>query len=729
MRRTSSSIVVVLSTLLFISISLAQQTPTTSVPNLIRYNGTLKDTPGTASIPFVAVGVTFAIYRQQEGGAPLWLETQNVAPDANGQYYVLLGSTKSEGVPADLFSDQDQRWLGVKVEGQPEQPRVLMVSVPYAFRAHEAETLGGLPASAFVQANPANVPGAADKIPANSSAPTSQTSSTNTSPLSPITGSGTKNFVPIWTSSNALGNSMLFQSGGNVGLGTTTPRAKLDVVGSPTGNSAIGGIRGTGASYGLSGIATASNGYTNGVYGQSASTSGSGVSGNATATSGYTSGVYGQSSSITGAGVTGFSTATYGQATGVYGQSVNWVGVGGLATATSCSPAYGVWGDSLSTNGSGVAGYADATSGGTNGVFGQSASVNGNGVSGYAIATSGITNGVYGQTFSTQGAGVNGQASATSGYTSGVFGASASTSGSGVNGAATATSGYTNGVHGSTASETGNGVSGYASNPAATNSYGVSGTTASTGFGAGVIGNAQATTGTAFGVFGGANSPNGAAIYGYSSATSGSPVAIVGFVESPGGTAGRFTAHSGSGLLLQGTSGGSFTQVFTVDASGNGYFAGNLNVTGNLTKGSGSFKIDHPLDPANMFLSHSFVESPDMMDVYNGNTTTDKRGRSIVTLPDYFQALNTDFRYQLTVIGQFAQAIVAREISDNHFTIKTSKPGVKVSWQVTGIRHDAYANVHRVPVEEEKPEQERGKYLHPEAFGASGDKNMSAQLH
>jgi hypothetical protein len=204
---------------------------------------------------------------------------------------------------------------------------------------------------------------------------------------------------------------------------------------------------------------------------------------------------------------------------------------------------------------------------------------------------------------------------------------------------------------------------------------------------------------------------------------------VAGFVESPNGTAGQFTTHSGSGLLLTGNSGSNFTQVFYVDASGNGYFAGNLNVTGNLTKGSGSFKIDHPLDPENKYLSHSFVESPDMMDVYNGNVTTDKRGRAIVTLPDYFQALNSDFRYQLTVIGQFAQAIVAREISSNRFTIKTNKPGVKVSWQVTGIRQDAYANVHRVPVEEQKQVQERGKYLHPDVFGGGGDKNLSAQLH
>jgi hypothetical protein len=141
----------------------------------------------------------------------------------------------------------------------------------------------------------------------------------------------------------------------------------------------------------------------------------------------------------------------------------------------------------------------------------------------------------------------------------------------------------------------------------------------------------------------------------------------------------------------------------------------NLQVTGNLSKPQGTFKIDHPLDPANKFLYHSFVESPDMMNIYNGNIVTDKHGVATVQLPDYFEALNQDFRYQLTVIGQFAQAIVVKEISKNHFTIKTSKPSVKVSWQVTGVRHDAYAEAHRIVVEEDKG-KERGTYLHPELF-------------
>ena len=144
---------------------------------------------------------------------------------------------------------------------------------------------------------------------------------------------------------------------------------------------------------------------------------------------------------------------------------------------------------------------------------------------------------------------------------------------------------------------------------------------------------------------------------------------------------------------------------------------GSLTVTGNVSKGGGSFRIDHPLDPENKYLYHSFVESPDMKNIYDGVVTTDRDGSATVTLPDWFEALNRDFRYQLTVIGQFAQAIVASKIAGNRFTVRTDKPKVEVSWQVTGIRQDAYANAHRIPVEQDKSEKERNHYLHPELFG------------
>jgi hypothetical protein len=280
------------------------------------------------------------------------------------------------------------------------------------------------------------------------------------------------------------------------------------------------------------------------------------------------------------------------------------------------------------------------------------------------------------------------------------------------------------GIQGTTtSSEDGSfGVYGHARSTA-TNTYGVGGDTGSTSFGAGVIGGAYATSGTAYGGFFSAASPDGNAMFAYSSATSGYPAAVVGEIESPSGAAGVFKAHSGSGLLLLGVSGQSFTDVFSVDAGGNGFYAGNLTVNGTISKGGGSFKIDDPLDPEHKTLSHSFVESPDMMNIYNGNVTTDRHGRATVQLPDYFEALNEDFRYQLTVIGQFAQAIVVEKVHDNRFVIESSKPAVEVSWQVTGIRHDAYANAHRIPVEAVKSKEEQGHYLHPELFNSGVDKN------
>ena len=148
-----------------------------------------------------------------------------------------------------------------------------------------------------------------------------------------------------------------------------------------------------------------------------------------------------------------------------------------------------------------------------------------------------------------------------------------------------------------------------------------------------------------------------------------------------------------------------------------GYFAGNVQITGSITKGSGTFKIDHPLDPENKYLYHSFVESPDMMNIYNGNVVTDANGDATITLPSYFEALNKDFRYQLTVIGSFAQAIVKDEVSGNTFSIKTDKPNVKVSWQVTGVRQDKFANAHRVVPEVEKEPEFKGHYLHPAEWG------------
>ncbi|MFJ5776206.1 hypothetical protein [Streptomyces sp. NPDC093094] len=153
---------------------------------------------------------------------------------------------------------------------------------------------------------------------------------------------------------------------------------------------------------------------------------------------------------------------------------------------------------------------------------------------------------------------------------------------------------------------------------------------------------------------------------------------------------------------------------------------GATTFVGHLSKPSGGFKIDHPLDPAGKYLSHSFVESPGMTNLYDGTVVTDENGDATVVLPDYFEALNRDFRYQLTPMGEPALAAVTGEIRDNSFTIRTDKPGVRVCWQVTGVRQDAWAKAHPIIPEVEKPEAERDRYLCPEVHGQPADKSVFA---
>ena len=555
----------------------------TDVPRLVKFSGTATDEAGK---PITGVvGVTFALYQDQQGGAPLWVETQNVQADASGHYTAMLGASTSNGVPLEIFSSAEAHWVGTQTSGQQEQARVLLLSVPYALKAVDAETLGGLPASAFIHATQ-NLAGGPPGAKASASAP-------GTVPPAGVSGKGTRNFVPLWTGATTLGNSTIFETGGNVGIGTKTPKAIVDVA----GKAALGmQVTVPGSAAAINGIATDPKAGTTGVYGQSSSPIGNGVF--------------------------------------------------GLNNATS--------------SGAGVIGVASATSGSSSGVSGSSASTSGTGVRGNALATSGQNSGVLGDSSSPSGIGVFGINSASSG-------------GVAVNGSATAKSGDTLGVYGGTAS------------------------------------------------------PNGIAVFGISGSATGGTGVQGQTVSTSGGSAGTFVAQGGAGYILLGLSGSNFKGVFSVDASGNGIYAGNLNVTGKLTKGSGSFKIDHPLDPANKYLSHSFVESPDMMNVYNGVVVLDAQGSAWVMLPDYFEALNRDFRYQLTAIGAPGPNLyIAKKVLGNRFRIAGGKPHGEVSWQVTGIRQDAYANAYRIPTEEEKPAAEQGYYLHPEVFGQPASKSIQA---
>jgi len=295
------------------------------------------------------------------------------------------------------------------------------------------------------------------------------------------------------------------------------------------------------------------------------------------------------------------------------------------------------------------------------------------------------------------------------------------------------------GVYGRTLHDTGSSVE-----------YGRAGVWGDSGDGPGVAG----TSLVADGVWGKAYAASASGVAGYSLSSSGGSSGVKGESYGGVGVRGRVTLSSGIavngnnmqtgnvGLLgtgdqgvygehgtsgAKGSLGSALYGVYGNDFDGShaGYFNGDVHVNGTLTKNGGSFLIDHPLDPENKTLSHSFVESPDMKNVYDGVVTLDEHGEAVVELPTWFEALNRDFRYQLTAIGGPAPNLyIADEITDNRFRIGGGRVGLKVSWQVTGIRQDAWANAHRIPVERDKPEKERGTYLNPEEWGQSQERSV-----
>jgi hypothetical protein len=200
--------------LICIAVSMVDGQSTTSstnpvVPALINFSGALNAVDGK---PLTSLtGVTFLFYADSQGGAPLWMETQNVQPNRTGHYTVALGSTTSQGLPTSLFSSGEARWLGVQVQGQEEQPRVMLLAVPYALKAVDAQTIGGLPPSAFVLAAPAAV---------SSISPAAIPTNVTTPPAAPppassnvTTTGGTANSIPLFTTATNIQNSILTQTG------------------------------------------------------------------------------------------------------------------------------------------------------------------------------------------------------------------------------------------------------------------------------------------------------------------------------------------------------------------------------------------------------------------------------------------------------------------------------------------------------------------------------------
>jgi hypothetical protein len=305
----------------------------------------------------------------------------------------------------------------------------------------------------------------------------------------------------------------------------------------------------------------------------------------------------------------------------------------------------------------------------------------------------------------TKGNGLEGQTSA--GGRSGLYGSDTSRGGGyGVS----ADSIHGTGVYGASSAEGGSGVVGFG---------GVGGTS-----GTGVTGQ-----GTFAGVYGLTNNQSQYGVYGEASGAAKEAFGVYGLASGEDatgvwgqgayiGTAGVCTGSEGIGVFASASADESSTALSV---------GGNASITGLLSKGAGSFKIDHPLDPAHKYLYHSFVESPDMMNVYNGTVALNRDGQARVELPDWFEALNRDFRYQLTAVGAPAPNLhISSKVADGAFSIAGGNEGQEVSWQVTGIRQDAFANAHRIVVEVDKPAEDHGRYLHPELFGKGDEQIVTA---
>lgn len=423
----------------------------------------------------------------------------------------------------------------------------------------------------------------------------------------------------------------------------------------------------------------------------------------------------------------GTGTAVYGQnigtGQGVYGLTNNALGIGvagnnlstgtGVYGVTAGDTGAGVFGVANVANGVGTYGTSNGTSG--SGVFGNASGNLGNGVYGQATGTNGI--GVYGFANNTGGDGVIGEATEAGRF--GVWGLNNNATGVGVYGSTTGANAFgvigqssttATGVIG-TNNGTGNGVWGENSGTG----VGVRGQSTLSGFG--VVG---FNSDTGDGVLGN-NSGTGRGVEGQSVATG---VGVVGF-------------NTGNGVGVQGQNSSTGNAVVGINTSltGNGIIGqtppGSLGfaVFANGDMGASGIKpfyIDHPTEPATKYLRHFAIESNEVLNVYRGNVILNSNGEATVTLPNYFEAINTNFSYNLTAIGSKSEVYIKEEIQNNQFKIAGGLPNQKISWQVYAERNDAYLQQfpEKRAVEINKKANESGKYLIPELFNQPKDKGI-----
>jgi len=595
------------------------------VPPVIAFRGTVAHPEGSLQM-------TFALYSEQSGGEPLWVETQTVGVDAAGRYSVVLGAAVP--IPLVLFASGEARWLGVSLDGEREQPRVLLVSVPYAMKAADAETVGGKPVSSFVLAGERTGVGA-DGLTYVDRRVLGKALSGGTAAASPEGTFGSPGYIGVFTDTVNLGNSVIFQSSGNIGVNTTAPQAAFHAMASAAPgaffdvySNALGALpvvyraaRGTPASP----LAVQTDDILGGL-------------------------------AVRGYGATRFSA---GQGQVMFKAAENWTDAahGTYLSMTTTPLGSASWVERLRIDPAGRVIVGDTVPA----------------PSSLLTLRKDVASAIGPVLTLMNGGGFGGAGGAIDFFTTSVAAGGAIPAIR----VQSSDNNYSGDLIFSTRVPGGGGALTERMRLTNTGSLGIGTSPPYAKL------DVRTSVSDATAILASALGSNGIAIYGE----------------------GDYRA----GVFM-----------------GNVDVNGNLVVSGTVSKGGGSFKIDHPLDPENKYLSHSFVESPDMMNIYNGVAPLDAKGEAVVTLPDWFEALNRDFRYQLTPIGAFMPLYIAEEIAGNRFKIAGGMPGKKVSWQVTGIRHDAYADAHRIRVEEEKTGAEKGTYLHPEAFGQPESKRLHA---
>jgi hypothetical protein len=790
--------------LLFGLLGQAQQSGATvangMVPPLIQFSNVATD-EGENTLSG-AVSITFSLYNNQQGGVPLWTETQNnVQLDSTGHYSVELGVTQPNGVPTALFANSEARWLGVRIAEQVEQPRVLLLSVPYALKAGDAATIGGLPPSAFVLAAPLS-----EAAPVSTAEAGTEQGVWSATATDVTTTGGSAGYLPVFSGAASIIDSLLSQSGTTLNVrGAATVEGLLTLPATGTATSSAGKV-----SQGQEFLASLYNSGTAAAVSETFDLRAEPV-GNDTASPSATLSLL-FASGTTAPGETGLKIASNGRFTFAAGQTFP-------GTVASVASGAGLTGGPITKTGT----LSIASAGVTNTMLANpslTVTAGGGMTGGGSVALGGATtlglktcaanqvlqyvSGVW--TCANVGTGTVTSVASGTGLTGGPITGSGTLSlasnacaaGSALSALPFTCSPFASlGINTFANNQTINGEGGVGSygltvnQPTQTgilvegpiagagagldlqttgtggNDWEILATGNSSSQGVGKLNIRDINTNTdvltieptdavnvdtsltvtatapsgeyAAGSFTGWSAPSGSNYGGGdgidSTGGNGDP-ADVGFAGSLGGSG--FYGAGGTGGGTDGVGGafiGGDSSVFgdgieAQQGSGSaGTFGGDVLVSGTLSATTKYFKIDYPLDPANKYLLHASVESSEMMNIYTGNVTTDGQGHATVQLPEWFEVLNTDFRYQLTVIGQFAQAIIARKVENNQFEIQTSASNVEVSWQVTGVRQDPYAKGHPLVVEQEKEARLRGFYIHPELYGAPPEKQIEWARH